>query len=82
MHLHTKYFVSKEKLMKKINYEEKKLFRMLHKYFWKHNKNNAELNSKYRTKYKTNQLNNIIKDIKYNKNKYLDIGLRNMILII
>ena len=82
MHLHTKYFVSKEKLMKKINYEEKKLFRMLHKYFWKHNKNNAELNSKYRTEYKTNQLNNIIKDIKYNKNKYLDIGLRNMILII
>ena len=22
--------------MKKINYEEKKLFKMLHKYFWKH----------------------------------------------
>ena len=35
------YFVSEEKLMKKINYEEKKLFKMLHKYFWKHNKNNA-----------------------------------------
>ncbi len=66
--------------MKKINYKEKKLFKMLHKYFWKHNKNNAELNSKYRTEYKTNQLNNIIKDIKYNKNKYLDIGCEECIM--
>jgi ubiquinone/menaquinone biosynthesis C-methylase UbiE len=74
------YFVSEEKLMKKINYKEKKLFKMLHKYFWKHNKNNAELNSKYRTEYKTNQLNNIIKDIKYNKNKYLDIGCEECIM--
>lgn len=71
------------KINKKINKKsEKNIFKMLHKYYWKHIKYEYNIikDIEYRTNKRKYEIIDIFKNIDFPKNKFLDIGCEECIM--